>query len=138
MTMKKFVLAAICAAALPVAMYAAGPAKVGKWESTVEMSMNGQAMPARTVTHCVTEQDTADPHKLVPQGPHSQGDCTMTDVKVDGSTVSWKMSCAKSGMTGDGTITYAADSYTGKFHAVTKHGAVDVHYAGKYVGACDK
>ena len=37
-------------------------------------------------------------------------------MKVDGSTVSWKMSCEKSGMTGTGKITYSGDAYNGTMH----------------------
>lgn len=124
--------------ALPLVAIA-GPAKPGKWETTVQMEMGAQKMPAHTFSRCVTAEEAANAEKLIPQGPHQRPDCHIKDVMTTGNTVTWKMSCDKTGMSGDGKITYAGDSYTGTFHMQTQQrGEVTVTYTGKYAGACDK
>lgn len=134
MKLGKFALAAVCAIGIPCAVMA-GPAKAGKWETTSQATVGGQAMPSRTSTHCVTKEEADNAEKLVP--PSSRNDCKMSDVKVDGGTVSWKMTCEKSGMTGDGTITYSGESYTGHMNMKSPQMDVTVKYSGKYVGPCD-
>jgi len=62
--------------------------------------------------------------------------CTYTDVKVDGSTISWKMNC-ENGMAGDGKITYGGDSYDGSMHMKMQDRDISATYAGKYMGECD-
>jgi hypothetical protein len=140
MTIRKFAIAAaLCA--LPLSAFAAGGPKPGKWQTTVETEIAGmpQKMPAHTSTHCITPEDAAHPDKLVPQmqqNAHNSG-CSITDVKQDGSTVSWKMTCEKAQMTGEGHMTYATDSFTGAFHMKTPQYDVSTKYSGKYLGACD-
>ena len=128
----------VCALVAPV--YAAGPVKPGKWERTVEMDMPGMPMkmPPRTSTYCVTKEQAENPENAVPRSDRQQ-DCKLSDVKVDGSTVSWKMTCEKSQATGTGSITYSADSYTGKMD-MKMAGDREMHmkYSGKYLGACDE
>src|SRR3954471_12428451 len=105
--------AVVCAFVLPA--WAAGPAKAGKWQTTMEMEMEGMPMkmPPITATHCITKEQADNAENAIPRSQRDTG-CTMTDVKVDGSTISWKMTCEKQGMTGTGTVTYAGESYTGK------------------------
>ena len=134
MKLRSFAVAALCALAVPVAVLA-GPAKAGKWETTSEATVGGRAMPARTTTHCITKEEADNAEKLVP--PSSRSDCKMSDVKVDGGTVSWKMTCDKSQMSGDGTITYKDASYTGHMNIKSPTMEVTVKYSGKYVGPCD-
>src|SRR5881397_1231637 len=92
----------VCALVLPA--YAAGPAKAGKWQTTVEMEMEGMPvkMPPTTFAHCITKEQAEDAQSAIPRGDR-QSACALSDVKVDGSTVSWKMTCEKTGMTGNGT-----------------------------------
>jgi len=134
MKIKTLALVAVCAVAIPFAAVA-GPAKPGKWETTVETTVGDRVMPAHTVTHCLTKEEAEMPDKIIPQPTRS--DCAMTDVKVDGGTVTWKMKCEKTQMHGEGTMTYAADSYTGKMVMTSPAYEVHVKYSGKYVGACD-
>lgn len=143
MTIRRFTLAAaLCL--LPLSAFAVTGPKPGKWqttvETTVEVSGRPQTMPARTATHCITAEDAKSPEKLVPQmqqNAHNSG-CSMTDVKQDGSTVSWKMTCEKTQMNGDGKMTFAGDSYDGHFHMKSPQYDVNVKYTGKYLGACDE
>ena len=127
----------VCALVLPA--YAAGPAKAGKWQTTIEMEMEGMPMkmPPVTNTHCITKEQADSAENAIPKSDR-QTDCTFSDVKVDGNTVSWKMNCEKQGMTGTGTVTYASDSYTGRMDMKVQDQAMHMKYSGKYLGACDE
>jgi hypothetical protein len=130
----------VLACALVAPAYAAGPVKPGKWETTMEMDMPGMPMkmPPRTFTHCITKEQAENPENAVPRSDRQQ-DCKISDLKVEGSTVSWKMTCEKSQATGAGSITYSADSYTGHMD-MKMAGDREMHmkYSGKYLGACDE
>ena len=126
----------VCALVVPA--YAAGVGKAGKWQMTMEMDMPGMPMkmPPVSFTHCVTKEQAENPESAIPKN-NRDSDCKYTDVKVDGSTVSWKMACEKQGMTGTGAVTYAADSYTGKMDMKVQDREMHMKYSGKYLGDCD-
>ncbi|HEY6211760.1 MAG TPA: DUF3617 family protein [Vicinamibacterales bacterium] len=134
MHIRKLALAALCSLAVPLALLAS-PVKPGKWETTVETTVGDRTMPAHTITHCVTPEEASHLEKTIPQNSHSE--CTMSDIKVDGGTVSWKMDCAKTQMKGEGSMTYSGDSYTGSMHITSPRFEVKTKYSGKYLGACD-
>lgn len=132
------VLALVCLIALPT--FAASLAKAGRWETTVSMEMTGMPvkMPARTLATCVTEEQAKDAENLIPKSGDKRGGCTYSDVKIEGSTVSWKMNCEKQGMSGDGKVTYKGDSYDGAAHmTIPNGGEINMKYSGVYKGACD-
>ena len=127
--------AVVSTLALP--LFAANLAKPGRWQTTIQMEMAGMGkMPARTVATCVTKEQAEKPESLIPKAGDKRGVCTYTDVKVDGSTISWKMSC-ENGMAGDGKITYGGDSYDGSMHMKMQDRDISATYAGKYMGECD-
>ena len=140
MTIKKIaVVLAVCL--LPTVAFAVSPAKPGKWQMTVQTEMSGMPMkmPAHTVEYCLTKEDVENAEKLAPEPQRKNSDCKRTDLKIDGNTVSWKISCEKSGMKGEGQMTYSGDSYTGGMHMTMPNGGeVNAKYSGKYLGACDK
>ncbi len=119
--------------------FAAGPAKAGKWQSTMEMSMEGMPMkmPPITSTHCITKEQAESADSAIPKSQKDSA-CTFSDVKVDGNTVSWKMTCEKQQMTGTGTVTYSSDSYTGSMDVKAGEREMHFKYSGKYLGACDE
>jgi hypothetical protein len=127
----------VCTLALPA--FAAGLAKAGRWQSTIETEMSGMPMkmPVRTIVTCVTKEQADNAETLIPKSGDTRGGCTYSDVKVDGNTISWKMTCAKSGMTGSGKLTYNGDSYDGSMHMTMQDHEISAKYTGKYVGACD-
>src|SRR2546430_223956 len=99
--------------ALPLSVYA-GP-KPGKWQISTEVEMPGMKMPASTTMHCVTADESEHPEKAIPKG-QNQGNCKISDFKVDGNKMSWSISCegGRGGnVSGNGEITYAGDSYDG-------------------------
>lgn len=129
--------ALVCALVVP-AYGAVG--KAGKWQMTMEMDMPGMPMkmPPMTFTHCVTKEQAENPESAIPKGQRESG-CTYSDVKIEGSKISWKMECPKQQMSGTGEVTYSADSYTGKADMkMAGDREAHVKYSGKYLGACDE
>jgi hypothetical protein len=138
MTFRKLAIAlAVCA--LPSMVFAASPVKPGKWQTTMQTEISGMPMkmPPVTVSQCISKEDAENPDKFVPQ-QRKNSDCKFSDVKMDGNTVSWKMTCEKSKMTGEGSMTYSGESMDGAMHMNMAQGEVNVKYSGKYLGACDK
>ena len=129
--------AVVATLALPA--FAGNLAKPGRWQTTVTMEMAGMPakMPARTVATCVTKEQAENAESLIPKAGDKRGGCTFTDVKVDGSTVTWKMTCKDSGMTGSGKMTYSGDAYNGSMQMKMQDHDMSITYAGKYMGECD-
>jgi len=139
MKLRNIVLSAIvCSLALPV--IAATPiAKPGKWQSTVQMEMSNMPvkMPPQTFAFCLTKEQAENPENLIPKSGDKRGGCTYTDVTVDGSTISWKLVCEKSGMTGTGSTTYHGDTYEGSMQMKMHDQDMSAKMTGKFLGACD-
>lgn len=133
-TITMFVVGAAAALALPAF---AGPQKAGKWQTTVKVEIPGMPMQMPAITHevCVTPEEAEKPQ---PPRSQRQQDCTISDYKIDGNTVSWKMTCPKSNMTGEGKMTYSGDSFEGLMKAKMGDQEVTTHYSGKRLGDCDK
>jgi Protein of unknown function (DUF3617) len=130
---------ALVVCSLSTLAFAASPAKPGKWEMTMQVEMTGMPMkmPAHTVSYCLTKEEAENPEKLAPES-RKNSDCKRTDMKIDGNTVSWKVACEKSKMTGEGKITYSGDGFEGGMHMTMPNGEMNAKYSGKYLGACDK
>jgi len=136
---KTFVLIAICVSVCSVATAAdapKNPMKPGKWEITTQMDMPGMQMPPRTFTKCITKEDAANVESAIPRG-RNDASCTLSDVKVDGNTVSWKMNCEERKVSGEGKITYENDAYSGEMHMKTPDHEMTIKHSGKRVGDCD-
>jgi len=121
--------------------YAASPVRPGKWEMTMHMEMSGMPMkmPPTTHTYCVTKEQAENPEWAAPQDSRKNADCKRTDFKIDGNVVTWKVTCEKSKMTGEGKVTYTNDSFDGTMHMTMPNGGeMNGKYSGKYLGACDK
>ena len=85
----------------------------GKWEISTEMDMPGMPMKIPPVTHtqCLTKED------FVPKGKDASDQCRVSDLKQDGDTVSWKISCSGEGgkIEGSGQMTLLW-RYHGRHH----------------------
>ena len=139
MKLRNIVLSAIvCALAIPV-MAATPVAKAGRWQNTIQMEMPNMPikMPPQTSMTCVTKEQAENAENLIPKSGDKRGGCTYTDVKVEGSTVSWKINCEKSGMTGSGTATYHGDTYEGAMQMKMRDQEVSAKMTGKFLGECD-
>jgi len=116
----------------------AGPnVKPGKWEITTKTEMTGMPMTIPPVTHtqCLKEGN------LVPQSEEANQECKVSDVKVSGDTVSWKLVCSgKNGrMEGTGKTTYSGETMEGEMRMVIQGAGVEVKnkISGKRIGECD-
>lgn len=110
----------------------------GNWEITTRMEMPGMPfqMPPQKHNQCMTKKD------VVPDQSRKGQDCKITDQKITGDSVSWKMSCKdKDGTTeGEGKITYAGKSYDGmmmaKMSSKGESHTMKMNFAGKHTGPC--
>ena len=132
-----FVLAIVCLLAFPLT---AETVKPGKWEVTVETEMAGmpQKIPAKTITHCITEADAKDAESMLKSGGNMSKDCKISDVKTVGDSVTWKIGCPSQGLTGEGSIAFATESYTGTSKMKIGEMQVTQTMKGKRIGECEK
>jgi hypothetical protein len=125
------------------AALADGPVTAGNWEISMDVTMEGlpMAMPPMkfTTTQCLTQKD------VVPNTAKKNEKCEMTDQKIDGNTVTWKVTCqdARSRTEGDGRITYSGSSFDGVVNMkVTGKAASPIttvtKMTGKRLGDCAK
>jgi hypothetical protein len=111
----------------------------GLWEVSVKMEMPGMpaGMGAQTLRKCYTPADVQDASRTTPRDDN----CQVSDVKVQGDTVTWSVSCKPpQAMTGTGTMTYRGSSYAGRMNFSVKEGGqtmtMQQTISGKRVGPC--
>mgnify|MGYP003444649824 FL=1 len=114
----------------------------GKWETTVEMKMEGPfPMPPMSFndTKCLTKKD------MVPRTAQKDQKCETIEQKVSGNKVTWKIRCSdKDGVTeGKGEIVYKGNSYTGNMQmSMTPRDRgnqpININYklTGRRIGGC--
>ncbi|MBI3222785.1 MAG: DUF3617 family protein [Nitrosomonadales bacterium] len=106
------------------------------WEVSSKMEMKGMpfAMPAQSNNVCIPKGQEKDPNRSVPNDKN----CKMSDVKVSGNKMTWKMQCeGKDAMSGSGEMTYGPGTYSGKMNMHSKEGDMVMAYDGKRIGSCD-
>ena len=111
----------------------------GMWEMTSKMTSPMTPQPrVQTTQECMTDS-TIGPQDLTPE---DGGDCTITDSKVSGNSMSWSMSCNTPGgtMTGGGNFTSEGSSGHGnmKMNMNFEGQSFDMNMAweGKRLGPC--
>ena len=124
----------------------AGPVKMkqGLWKITTSMDMPGMPFQMRptTITTCFDKKDVKHPDKALPRTPKQNKDCRMTDRKVSGNHVSWKVVCTgKHPGTTTADFTYHnGTSYSGTMTTeFNEHGTtrkVTDHYTAERIGDC--
>lgn len=134
-----FTLLLPCIAA--TAIGAQTPMRPGRWEVVMQMQMPSMPvqMPEMKTTQCITpEQLEKDPTSGLPRGVQKNPNaCTMSDYKVSGNTVSWKMSCSgPQAVSGSGELTFDGDSYTGTMQMAMPQGQMSMKMTGKRLGDC--
>lgn len=139
--MKPTRLAALTLVALAVApLFAQTPMRPGRWEINAQMEIPGSPMkmPPSVTTQCITAEQLKDPAGSLASGPPGQA-CKATDYKVDGNKVTWKMTCSgQMTMTGDGTLEFSGDTYTGVINGKMDQNAITMKLNGKRLGDCTK
>ena len=117
-----------------------GPMRPGRWEVVMNMEMPNMpmAMPEMKNTQCITpEQLAKDPASGLPRGMNQSKECTVSDYKAQGNTLTWKMACTgQMAMTGTGELTFKGDSYTGLMKMAMPQGEMQMKMAGKRLGDC--
>ena len=124
----------VCLLAGPIHAGSTPNMNPGLWEITSQVEMPGMDMPASTITQCIT-QDSLVPQAGSGQG---QGQCEITDVQVQGDTVSWSITCDSQGgvMTGTGESTYHGDTFEGTSEMHMQGMDITTTMSGKRIGDC--
>jgi len=109
----------------------------GKWEITTKMEIPSMPMdmPPMKHTQCLLKKD------IVPQSSQAGQECTISQTKVTGNTVTWVMQCSggPGGDTkGNGTITYNGSSMKGtiKMKDAQSNMEMTSHLTGRRIGEC--
>lgn len=136
MLKRLFTVFVILLAAVSFSFAASGPdIKEGLWEITSSMKMQGMNMPSYTHTQCITKND------LVPKSSQPGQECTISNYKIKGNTVSWSIKCSNQGgeMEGTGRITYMGDSFEGTMKMKMSGSGTEVttHMTGRRIGDCN-
>jgi len=83
----------------------------GLWEHTITMEMPGMPVAPQpmTVSQCLTPEEATDWEGSVAKINNQQdGNCQVSDVRKDGDTVRWNMSCTgEMPMQGSGEMVYS-------------------------------
>lgn len=143
--MRSIVTLAVAAVAAVTLAAQAPMIRPGKYAIAMQMEMPNMPMkmPEIKMEQCVTPDDLKrDPHSWVPSGsqdPKAKDQCKMTDYKVDGQHVTWKVTCTgQQQMTGSGDLTVKGDAYTGVMKMTTPQGEMTMKMAGNRIGDCTK
>ena len=112
--------------------------QAGEWEFTNTVTSAALPQPqTMTMKRCITSEDVKDPARW--QGK-PETDCKMTPKTKGGDLYSWEMSCAKSGMTGSGTVRYGKGTVESETRVVMKQEGKTIEMLtkmkGRRLGAC--
>ena len=109
----------------------------GKWEITTKMEIPEMPMdmPPMKHTQCLMKKD------VVPQSSQAGQECTISQTKITGNTVTWTMQCSggPGGDTkGNGTITYNGNSMNGTIKLTNTQSNMKMtsHLTGHRIGDC--
>lgn len=109
----------------------------GLWEITSKMEMKNMpfAIPPTTFTQCLTESD------LVPKSDATASDCRISNLKVQGDTVSYAMECLADGnkTVSNGTLTYRGTTMEGSMQfevSGEQQAQMTTTFSGKRLGPC--
>jgi hypothetical protein len=106
------------------------------WQSTSQMVMQGMPFspPPNTMKICAAKNSNQPPP------PPPGQNCTVSNVKRDGDTVTWDSQCTgEMNMSGQGKMTYTGtDAYTGEIKYTADGVNMTVKLSGKKIGECDK
>jgi hypothetical protein len=111
----------------------------GMWEITNKVEMSGLPikLPETKISQCITKQ------KVIPKSNKKiNKHCTVSEQKIEGDTVTWKMQC-KNKIESNGSVIYHGDTLEGiiKSNTVIPNMGtieVDIHLSGRRTGECKK
>lgn len=108
----------------------------GEWKITVNFEIPGMPMkmPPNTYTQCIKKDQP------VPKSEKPNQVCEAKDIKVQGNTVTWSVTCTNRGgkMTGKGVVTYEGDKMEGKMTMTMEGQGANMvsEYQGVRIGDC--
>lgn len=142
MRIKRFLTLGLCSSLLFSTATIADNAisiEPGMWEMTSKMTSPMTPQPrVQTVNECMTDSEVG-PQDLIPE---EGGDCTVTDSKVSGNSMTWSLTCNTPGgaMTGNGSFTSKGNSGHGNMKMnMSFEGQsfnMEVAWEGKRIGSC--
>lgn len=118
--------------------------KLGMWEMTT-VTENAAASSRRSIVSrsCIGAGDNTNPQRVVPVQREPGMQCENRDLKREGSTWTWSISCKSADATqnGSGKMSVGSDSYLGRAEVeLRKKGEKPLKlgqtFAGKWVQAC--
>ena len=133
---KKIIFLSVAVFILLAGYALAGPKiNPGKWKITTTTEMAGMPPQSSTHTQCMTSD------ALVPMSQNASQECQISDIKTQGNTASWKITCGGGSgkMNGTGVVTYNGDTMNGSMNMIiASHGtAVNNKISGRRIGPCD-
>ena len=126
--------------AAPAALAAPPEMQPGLWEISSKMESPGMPrMPPQVMRHCYTKKDLEDAQRTVPRGEDKS--CQVRDYKLQGNTATWNIECkGETSMTGSGTMTFAAQAYSGSMKSRSRHDGRTIEmtqsWSAKRIGDC--
>lgn len=132
----RFLFALLMLLALPLS----AALKSGKYNVTINQTVDGKAMPAQTVGLCLTG-DAADNPEAFSAAMTSQG-CKVQNLKTEGDTTTWTFTCEnkESGnATGSGSVTRHTDRFESHQTVQAMGKKIEASTSGVWVSAqCEK
>lgn len=112
----------------------------GKWRITVETQVPGMKMPPAQAIQCITKQKADSAEGALPSnlGSGKDDDCKLSDLESDGDRVTYKLTCPRKQMTGQGAFHYAGDTFEGTMQISMPSGEIRQTFAARRVGECDR
>ncbi|MBL0226614.1 MAG: DUF3617 family protein [Geobacteraceae bacterium] len=133
--MQKIVIAILSVLALPATGFTAETMREGYWELISSMDMPGMPMkmaPTK-IKHCYSREDVKDQKKTIT----TDKNCTVTDLKQSGNTVTWKMKCTgQNAGEFSGETVYAKDAYNSTMKMKTQGRTVNMKVKARRLGDC--
>ncbi len=110
----------------------------GMWEITSKIEMSGipVQIPEMKVSQCISKEN------IIPETNKKVSEhCTISEQKIEGNTVTWKMNCAGK-MESQGSITYHGDTFEGLITTQTEVPnmgmmTMTIQLTGKRTGECN-
>ena len=118
--------------------------KAGLWETTtITESTAGNSRRSIVGRTCVAAADASNPARIVPAQREFGMQCENRDLRREGATIAWAISCKSSDatQTGKGKLSLFGDSYLGTAELeLRKQGSKPVKstqsFSGKWLQAC--
>lgn len=152
--MKTTIAIAACLAAAPSIALAESAMKAftsklkpGLYDYKIEMDMGavpgmpkGMGKHSMSMQHCLTAKDIAD-GQLGRKDPNSKVDCQIRDMRVSGSSASYKMVCkGNMEMSTDVNVNFVPTGYLMNMKMTMNHGGTTMtsthNTEARYLGAC--